>query len=170
MSSHVSHPVALPKCWTRHVRSALLQAISLAATAWTLARSRAATSRRQRKRLQVALPNYGVGAALGSCKVFPCHWIGTVSASRESLDHYTKVRSPQTNGICERFHQTILQDFFRVEFRKRLYTDVTALQRDLDSYLEGYNTRPHQGKRCDGKTPTETFQQGKAIVEEKKIA
>jgi transposase InsO family protein len=83
----------------------------------------------------------------------------------------TKVRSPQTNGICERFHQTILQDFFRVEFRKRLYTDVAALQRDLDGYLERYNTeRPHQGKRCDGKTPMETFQQGKAIVEEKKIA
>ena len=89
MSSHVSHPVALPKCWTRHVRSALLQAISLAATAWTLARSRAATSRRQRKRLQVALPNYGVGAALGSCKVNPCHWIGTESASRESLGDFT---------------------------------------------------------------------------------
>ena len=98
MSSHVSHPVALPKCWTRHVRSALLQAISLAATAWTLARSRAATSRRQRKRLQVALPNYGVGAALGSCKVFPCHWIGTVSASRESLDHYSRLGLARQRG------------------------------------------------------------------------
>lgn len=83
----------------------------------------------------------------------------------------TKVRSPQTNGICERFHQTILQDFFRVEFRRRLYTDLASLQRDLDAYLEKYNTeRPHQGKRCDGKTPMETFRQGKAIVEEKQIA
>jgi hypothetical protein len=60
MSSHVSHAVVLPnavvlpKCWTRHVRSALLQAISLAATAWTVARSRAATSRR-RERLQADL-------------------------------------------------------------------------------------------------------------------
>jgi len=55
MSSHVSHPVALPKGWTRHVRSALLQAISLAATTWTLARSRAATSSRRRERLQAEL-------------------------------------------------------------------------------------------------------------------
>ena len=55
MSSHVSQPVALPKGWTRHVRSALLQAISLAATAWTLARTRAATSRRRRERLQAEL-------------------------------------------------------------------------------------------------------------------
>ena len=82
-----------------------------------------------------------------------------------------KVRSPQTNGICERFHQTILQEFFRVEFRRRLYTDLASLQRDLDAYLEKYNNeRPHQRKRCEGKTPMETFRQGKAIVEEKQIA
>jgi transposase InsO family protein len=83
----------------------------------------------------------------------------------------TKVKSPQTNGICERFHQTILNDFLRVAFRKTLYTDLESLQRDLDEYLEIYNTqRSHQGKRCDGKTPMETFLEGKALVEEKKIA
>lgn len=55
MSSRVSHPVALPKSWTRRVCSALLQAISLAATAWTLARSRAATNRHIRERFQAEL-------------------------------------------------------------------------------------------------------------------
>ena len=34
------------------------------------------------------------------------------------IDHTkTKARSPQTNGICERFHKTILQEFYQVTFR-----------------------------------------------------
>lgn len=33
----------------------------------------------------------------------------------------TKTKSPQTNGICERFHQTVLNEFFRVAFRKEMY-------------------------------------------------
>ena len=32
----------------------------------------------------------------------------------------TKVRSPQTNGIFERFHKTILQEFYQVTFRKKI--------------------------------------------------
>ncbi|WP_075270783.1 IS481 family transposase, partial [Mannheimia haemolytica] len=35
----------------------------------------------------------------------------------------TKVKHPQTNGICERFHKTILQEFYQVAFRKKIYTD-----------------------------------------------
>lgn len=31
-----------------------------------------------------------------------------------------KVKHPQTNGICERFHKTILQEFYQVAFRKRI--------------------------------------------------
>jgi len=33
----------------------------------------------------------------------------------------TKVKSPQTNGICERFHKTVLQEFYQVTFRKKIY-------------------------------------------------
>ncbi|MEN2856561.1 IS481 family transposase ISVvu4 [Mannheimia haemolytica] len=40
----------------------------------------------------------------------------------------TKVKHPQTNGICERFHKTILQEFYQVAFRKKIYTDLTTLQ------------------------------------------
>jgi len=33
----------------------------------------------------------------------------------ENIDHTrTKARSPQTNGICERFHKTLLDEFYRV--------------------------------------------------------
>ena len=51
----------------------------------------------------------------------------------------TRARSPQTNGICERFHKTILQEFYQVTFRKKLYADLDTLQADLDEWLRYYN-------------------------------
>ena len=85
------------------------------------------------------------------------------------IDHTkTKVKSPQTNGICERFHKTILQEFYQVTFRKKLYETVDALQADLDEWLDHYNTqRTHQGKICCGRTPFETMIEGKQIWKEK---
>ncbi len=87
------------------------------------------------------------------------------------IDHTkTKVRSPQTNGICERFHQTVLNEFYRVAFRKKLYRDLETLQIDLDEYMDEYNTkRTHQGKRCKGRTPMETFIEGKQRYKEKNL-
>jgi transposase InsO family protein len=87
------------------------------------------------------------------------------------IDHSkTKVRSPQTNGICERFHQTVLNEFYRITFRKKIYSDIETLQMDLDEYIVEYNTeRTHQGKRCKGRTPMETFIEGKKLFDEKNI-
>ena len=48
----------------------------------------------------------------------------------------TKARHPQTNGICERFHKTILHEFYQVAFRRKLYKSIEELQADLDSWLE----------------------------------
>ena len=81
------------------------------------------------------------------------------------IDHTkTKAMSPQTNGICERFHKTILQDFYQVTFRKKLYADLNQLQQDLDEWLYYYNhQRTHQGKVCNGKTPIDTLLDGKQI-------
>lgn len=82
----------------------------------------------------------------------------------------TKVKSPQTNGICERFHQTILNEFYRIAFRKKIYTDLEMLQQDLDEFMEMYNNeRTHQGKRCQGRTPKATFVEGKRLYEEKNL-
>jgi transposase InsO family protein len=82
----------------------------------------------------------------------------------------TKVRSPQTNGICERFHKTILQEFYQVALRKNLYNELAALQKDLDEWLDYYNNqRTHQGKMCCGRTPMVTLQDGKTIWKEKMI-
>jgi transposase InsO family protein len=83
----------------------------------------------------------------------------------------TKARSPQTNGICERFHKTINQEFYQVTFRKKVYRDLESLQLDLDQWIEYYNNeRTHQGKMCCGRTPMETLEDGKSICEEKMVA
>jgi len=68
------------------------------------------------------------------------------------------VRRPQTNGFIERFNRTVLDEFFRLAFRKKLYETVDALQKDLDVWLKFYNTeRPHQGYRNMGRKPIETI-------------
>jgi transposase InsO family protein len=87
------------------------------------------------------------------------------------IDHTkTKAKSPQTNGICERFHQTVLNEFYRIAFRKKIYSDLETLQADLDEFLHRYNNeRTHQGKRCKGRTPMATFVDGKKIFNEKNI-
>jgi transposase InsO family protein len=83
----------------------------------------------------------------------------------------TRVKSPQTNGICERFHKTVLQEFYQVTFRKKIYASIAELQTDLDSWLDYYNTeRTHQGKMCCGRTPMDTLLDGKRIWKEKFIA
>ena len=83
----------------------------------------------------------------------------------------TKARSPQTNGICERFHKTVNQEFYQVTFRKKVYRDLESLQLDLDQWIEYYNNeRTHQGKMCCGRTPIETLEDGKSICQEKMVA
>ncbi|WP_043641436.1 IS481 family transposase [Chromobacterium haemolyticum] len=80
----------------------------------------------------------------------------------------TRARHPQTNGICERFHKTILQEFYQVAFRKKLYLELDELQADLDTWLVYYNQeRTHQGKMCCGRTPVQTFIDGKREWREK---
>lgn len=51
----------------------------------------------------------------------------------------TKVRHPQSNGVCERFHKTILQEFYQVTFHKKIYLTLDELQKDLDDWLDFYN-------------------------------
>ncbi|MCL4298617.1 MAG: IS481 family transposase [Anaerolineae bacterium] len=89
----------------------------------------------------------------------------------EDIDHSkTKARSPQSNGICERFHRTIQDEFYQVAFRKKLYTSLAELQADLDEWLEQYNReRPHTGKYCEGRTPLQTFRETKQLADQKRL-
>jgi hypothetical protein len=89
----------------------------------------------------------------------------------ENIDHSrTKTKHPQTNGICERFHKTVQDEFYSVAFRKKLYSSLDQLQADLDSWLQEYNEyRPHSGKYCFGKTPMQTFLDSRHLAHEKEL-
>jgi transposase InsO family protein len=90
----------------------------------------------------------------------------------EDIDHSrTKAKSPQTNGIVERFHKTVLNEFYRVAFRKKVYSGIEELQADLDAWIAEYNElRSHQGRWCFGKTPMQTFLDALPLAKEKLIA
>ena len=85
------------------------------------------------------------------------------------IDHSrTKAYSPQTNGICERFHRTVKEEFYEITFRKKVYTELADLQADLDAWVEQYNNeRTHQGKMCCGRTPMQTLRDGRMLWDEK---
>jgi transposase InsO family protein len=87
----------------------------------------------------------------------------------ENIDHTrTRAKSPQTNGIVERFHRTVLNEFYRIAFRRKIYRDLEELQTDLDQWLKEYNeTRSHQGRWCYGKTPMQTFVDSISLAKEK---
>lgn len=87
----------------------------------------------------------------------------------ENIDHSkTKVRHPQSNGICERLHRTMQDEFYAVTFRKKLYQDLPTLQADLDQWMHHYNEeRPHSGRYCYGKTPMHTFLESLTLAKQK---
>ncbi len=89
----------------------------------------------------------------------------------ENIDHTrTKARHPQTNGLCERFHRTIQDEFYAIAFRKKIYTTLEELQTDLDEWVEQYNCeRTHTGKYCFGRTPLQTFRETKHLAQAKQL-
>ncbi|MBB4038369.1 transposase InsO family protein [Dysgonomonas hofstadii] len=90
----------------------------------------------------------------------------------EDIDHTkTKAKSPQTNGICERFHRTMQDEFYATAFRKKIYNTIDELQADLDIWLEYYNNeRPHTGKHCYGKTPMQTWNDSLHLANDKLLS
>lgn len=89
----------------------------------------------------------------------------------EDIEHSkTQVKRPQSNGICERLHRTIQEEFYAVAFRKKLYDNLDLLQKDLDDWMIYYNQkRPHSGRYCYGKTPMETFIDSKSLALDKML-
>jgi transposase InsO family protein len=84
----------------------------------------------------------------------------------EGIEHSkTQVRHPQSNGMCERLHRTIQEEFYAVAFRKKLYDSLEKLQQDLDEWMGYYNhERTHSGRYCYGKTPMQTFIDSKSLA------
>jgi transposase InsO family protein len=70
----------------------------------------------------------------------------------------TKPRHAWTNGFVERLQGTLLQEHWRIQFRRRYFTSRRHLQQSLDGFLRFYNTqRPHSGYRLRGHTPATLF-------------
>ena len=89
----------------------------------------------------------------------------------EDVEHSkTQVRRPQSNGICERFHRTIQEEFYAQAFRRKTYRTLDELQFDLDQWIFFYNNeRTHSGKYCYGKTPCKTFDDSIKLAKDKII-
>src|SRR5215468_8989043 len=101
----------------------------------------------------------------------PCpRWAHHTPFPREGRTPGVEIIMPD-NGICERFHRTVLDEFYRIAFRKKIYDTIDELQTDLDAWLVEYNyRRPHQGRWCFGKTPTQTFLDAIPLAKEKIMA
>ena len=79
----------------------------------------------------------------------------------------TKVRHPQTNGSTERLNQIIQNEFYKVAFRKKVYKSIDEIQVDLDIFMDNYNNeRTNQGKHCKGRTPMQTFEDGRNLYQQ----
>ncbi len=86
----------------------------------------------------------------------------------ECAQHLARVLESATGSIVERFHKTVLNEFYRVAFRKKIYGSIDELQRDLDAWMQEYNqVRSHQGRWCYGKTPMTTFLDTGHVAREK---
>ena len=76
----------------------------------------------------------------------------------EEIKHRTtKVGRPQSNGFIER----LLEEHLRIKGRTTCYESVEEMQKDLDGYLQTYNTRrPRRGCGMKGRTLYEVFKAG----------
>jgi transposase InsO family protein len=97
-------------------------------------------------------------------KEFTTHWrsknhLFERTLQDQGIQHrYTQVKHPWTNGFVERLNRTILEEFYQVALRKKIYNTLEELQFDLDQFLSFYNfNRPHQGYRLKGRCPAELF-------------
>ncbi len=94
-------------------------------------------------------------------------------AFNSSKKFSTTIKSPPDWPDLElrSINRTVLDESYKVAFRRRIYATLKALQNDLGAYLARYNTeRTHQGERCQGRTPMQIFLDSRSLAWEKKIA
>jgi transposase InsO family protein len=72
-----------------------------------------------------------------------------------------KPRTPQSNGIVERFNRMLLEEFYQITMMKKVYSSLDQLQDDLDQFIYYYNfKRTNQRYRLKGKIPYQKFLDG----------
>lgn len=76
------------------------------------------------------------------------------------VHHRIPPRSPNHNSVCERFHGTVLQEFYRPHFHRGRVDDIDLLDRALQTWLNDYNQyRPNHGDYMAGRTPLQVKKQ-----------
>jgi len=101
-------------------------------------------------------------------KEYTTHWASSKHEYEKFLKQngirHTKIkpRTPQSNGIVERFNRTLLEEFYQIAMMKKVYSSLSELQDDLDKFIYYYNfKRTNQGYRLKGKIPYQKFFDGK---------
>jgi hypothetical protein len=65
----------------------------------------------------------------------------------------------------------ILDEFYRIAFRKKIYRSIDELQADLDAWWSSTTISGlHQGRWCYGKTPMQTFVDALPLAKERLMA
>lgn len=78
----------------------------------------------------------------------------TRAAELGLVHHRIPPRSPNHNAVCERFHGTVLDEFYRPHFHRGRVEDIALLDRSLQAWLVDYNHhRPNHGDYMAGRTP-----------------
>ena len=68
--------------------------------------------------------------------------------------HRIPPRSPNHNAVCERFHGTVLHEFYRPHFHRGRVEDIALLDKALQAWVVDYNNqRPNHGDYMAGRTP-----------------
>lgn len=84
----------------------------------------------------------------------------TRAAELGLVHHRIPPRSPNHNSVCERFHGTVLHEFYRPHFHRGRVDSMTLLDRSLQTWLSDYNQhRPNHGDYMAGRTPLQVKKQ-----------
>lgn len=91
-----------------------------------------------------------------------------VSGGRGHRAHPDQDPTSADQGLYERLHTTMLNEFYRVAFRKKIYRTFEDIQVDLDARLDEYHQqRSQQWRSCYGTTLMQTFVDGMPLAKEK---
>ena len=76
------------------------------------------------------------------------------------VHHRIPPRSPNHNAVCERFHGTVLREFYRPHFHRGRVDNIALLDRSLQTWLVDYNHhRPNHGDYMAGRSPVQVKKQ-----------
>ena len=87
---------------------------------------------------------------------FRAREFGATVAALGARQRFIKAGRPDSNGCVERLQLTILEECWRPAFARSLVPRSTALERDLDEYLDYFNhDRAHTGRLTRGRVPAD---------------